>query len=461
MRKEKDFDDIFKKGLGEPGGPAYREEDWNALAEMLDKPKKKLGIIFWIPVLSGAAILLIVFGWWILTLDKRQNAPAEVHGQTIAKQQALKGDTIKPTLSGRKEMGSAATKDAGVVTQTGKDNYDRLSGKKEIGSAGIKSATGEKIAGNNHNGAFRLKNKSKVLTPELLTATEDNAFYRTYRPGKNKHHSNIDRQQGESDENTDNGSSLTNQIRDTVNLITYNPGFVIFGNTSISDISSLNLLSVKPALLPIKRIKPVIKSAGLQPHYAIRVLGAPEINGVGSLSQTSSGTNLGALFSVELFNKFFVSTGGMYSIKPYNSNVAGYNYNPSLTAHNVSSINANCHVLDIPLNVDYQFYNKHLNALSVGTGLSSYIMLYEHYQYNYADPYIGPINKTIPQTNKYLFGVLNLQATYTRQVAENVGLSLQPYMKLPLTGIGATGARLQTAGFAIGLSWNLRSSTNP
>ncbi len=33
--------------------------------------------------------------------------------------------------------------------------------------------------------------------------------------------------------------------------------------------------------------------------------------------------------------------------------------------------------------------------------------------------------------------------------------------KLPLTGIGATGARLQTAGFTIGLSWNLRSSTNP
>jgi hypothetical protein len=465
MKKEKDFDDIFKKGLGESGGPAYQEEDWNALAQMLETPKRKLGIIFWIPVLSSAAILLIAFGWWVLRPENGQNGAVKVQGQTIAKQQAPKDDMVKPGLLRKNETGSADAKDSSASEQTGKDSYARLSGKKEMGSADVKSAIGEKTARNGYNGAFHLKNKSKVLTPELLAASENSAISHTYRPGKSKHYSNGSRQQGETDENTDNGSAInavTNQMRDTINLIAYNAGLVIDGTRGLSDINSLNLLSVKPVLLPIKRIKPIIKSGGLRPQYALTVLGAPEVDGVGSLSQTSSGTNFGVLFSVELFNKFFVSTGGMYSVKPYASNVPGYGYNPSLTDHNVSSIVANCHVLDIPLNLDYQFYNKHLNALSVGTGLSSYIMLYEHYQYNFADPYVnGPVNKTIPQTNRYLFGVLNLQATYTRQVAANVGLSLQPYMKLPLTGIGATGARLQTAGFAIGLNWNLRSSTNP
>jgi hypothetical protein len=468
MKKEKDFDDIFKKGLGESGGPVYREEDWNALAQMLDTPKKKLGIVFWIPVLSSAAILLIAFGWWVLRPENGQNGTAKMQRQTIAKQQSQKGDTIKPALLRRKEIGSADATDSNAGKQTGKDSYARASEKNRMGSADVKSANGEQIVGTGRHNTHHFKNKSTVLAPDLLATTEENGISNAHRPGKSKHHNNEARQHGEPDKNTDNGTAVnavSSEMRDTVNLVAYKPGLILDGNGRISDANSFSMLSAnvvkKTTLLALRHIKPVIKSGGLQPHYALTVLGAPEVNGVGSLSQTSTGTNLGVLFSVELFNKFFVSTGGMYSIKPYASNVAGYGYNPSLTEHSVASISANCHVLDIPLNLDYQFYNKHLNALSVGTGLSSYIMLYEHYQYNYADPYVSSVDKTIPQTNKYLFGVLNLQATYTRQVAANVGLSLQPYMKLPLTGIGATGARLQTAGFAIGLNWNLRSSTKP
>jgi hypothetical protein len=94
--------------------------------------------------------------------------------------------------------------------------------------------------------------------------------------------------------------------------------------------------------------------------------------------------------------------------------------------------------------------------------LSSYIMLHESYQYYYTDPGTkGPVGYTVPNTGKYFFGILNLQATYQHQVNSKVGIGIQPYMKLPLTSIGYSQVRLQTAGVAVGLSWKLNSLTKP
>jgi hypothetical protein len=125
-------------------------------------------------------------------------------------------------------------------------------------------------------------------------------------------------------------------------------------------------------------------------------------------------------------------------------------------------VTADCRMLDIPLNIGYQVYHKQQNRISVGTGLSSYIMLKENYHYNYAAPYtVGPASYSVPNSNKYFFGVLNLNATYERQINSKVGISVAPYLKLPLTNIGNSQVRLQTTGVAIGVSWNLNSLSKP
>jgi hypothetical protein len=119
-------------------------------------------------------------------------------------------------------------------------------------------------------------------------------------------------------------------------------------------------------------------------------------------------------------------------------------------------------MLDIPLNINYQLFNKNQNKISIGTGLSSYIMLKESYSYEYTNLYgSGSRNVNIESPGKYLFGIMNLQATYTRQVNAKVGVSVQPYLKLPLGEVGASAVKLQSAGVAVGLSWNINSLTKP
>ena len=159
--------------------------------------------------------------------------------------------------------------------------------------------------------------------------------------------------------------------------------------------------------------------------------------------------------------KFTFSTGAAYAKAPYLTPFADYHtsYPFKYTPVDVS---ADCRVLDIPLNVDYLVYSKARNQFSVGSGLSSYIMLNEDYHYNYAKPYnYTPTDYSVTNQNQHFLGILNLQATYLRKLNPKVSLAVQPYLKIPLTGIGASQVRLQTAGVAFGLKWNLNSLAKP
>ena len=73
---EKGLDELFKKKLEDPvdHAAAYKEDDWDALEQMLDKHNKRRGVIYWLPILSSAAaVLLLVFGWWSFETRKKQN----------------------------------------------------------------------------------------------------------------------------------------------------------------------------------------------------------------------------------------------------------------------------------------------------------------------------------------------------------------------------------------------------
>ncbi|HEY2581174.1 MAG TPA: hypothetical protein VGI43_05190, partial [Mucilaginibacter sp.] len=201
------------------------------------------------------------------------------------------------------------------------------------------------------------------------------------------------------------------------------------------------------------------KQAAFRPQYALTFLAAPDINGVGSFQQAQVGTNLGLVFSAHMLKKLSISTGVIYSDKPYSIASEDYHtpYHFPVSPQNISAV---CHMLDIPLNVNYQLYDKHQNKIYVGTGLSSYIMLNENYKFNYANSYYAqalPSSYTVPHSDSYFFGVANLSATYQRQLNSKIALDVQPYLKLPLTDLGYGQVRLQTTGVAVGLTWNLNS----
>lgn len=197
------------------------------------------------------------------------------------------------------------------------------------------------------------------------------------------------------------------------------------------------------------------------PPITLSVMASPDLNSIYLLSKTKTGINAGLMVSVGLFKKLTLSTGVSYARKPYLTDFDDYHtgYRFPVTPE---SVMADCRVLDIPLNLNYELYHQKRNKISVSSGLSSYLMLRENYHFNYRDPdNSGPADYNISNKNKHILGILNMGIMYQRQLNSKFDIGVQPYLKMPLTNIGYGEIKLRSAGIAVNLSWQLNPSQKP
>ncbi|MFD2873056.1 hypothetical protein ACFS5N_11290 [Mucilaginibacter ximonensis] len=427
MKKEKSIDDIFRSALEDPANePAFREGDWDNFENMLDEGKRG-GKVFWLPILgSVAAVLLAFIGWWIF---KPQAGTAVQQTQQVATNKTTKTEAPAVTVQPQ-QAATAGQTETRIATTV-----------KPANTAAIEKTTTQQTKAQQQYLAGANKANGSTATPQLVKKQQLNA------PAFN------------------NNLTAVDTAKPYLAMVPVKADAVTIDQTqgvSTPELSRQSKTGIDAVaiVLPKPKIKATTAGTGFRPQYTLGFLAAPEVNGVGSFNSTSSGTNVGLLFTVGL-NRFSASTGATYSTKPYSLPFSSYH-----TAYqfktNPQSVTADCRVLDIPINIGYQLYNKSLNKISIGTGISSYIMMHESYAYDYGnDPYPGPTSYTVKGKGKYFFSIMNLQASYERKVASNIGLSVTPYLKLPLSDIGYSQVKVQTFGVAVGLNWNINSLTKP
>jgi hypothetical protein len=430
MKSEEDLDNIFKKGLEDPANHrAFNEDDWDALEQMLDKGKKRRGIVYWLPIASGiAAMLLLFLGWWFFKPNVQDN-------NTTGQQQA----NVKPAAP-KTNPGTSG----GAIQQPQTDSIQTT------------TPTNNNVAANS-NAGNHVKAGQTILTPSAGGS-------RRNVTGANK---------------PDVNGRDTIMRRDPALIAGTNPA----GNKDpISDLQASKALSlsVQPVSLttqdfkteiarqpiPVAISKPGKKitkqSFGYRPQWAITALASSDVNGTSSF-QGKVGSNYGLLLSFGATKKLTITSGVVYSSKPYNTSFANYvtTYN---FKHDPTDVTADCKMLDIPINIGYQVYGNFRNKLSVGTGLSSYLMLREKYTYNYADganSAAWPQTYTVPNSKGYLLSIININATYEHKINSNFGISVQPYMKVPISGVGYSNIKLQSTGVAVGVTYNINSFRKP
>lgn len=137
-----------------------------------------------------------------------------------------------------------------------------------------------------------------------------------------------------------------------------------------------------------------------------------------------------------------------------------YDYNPPrnpISYGNIKSIDANCMIIELPLNVNYTIWSEKGNAISIGTGLSSTWMHHEAYTYN--------IKTNTGAWEKYqeemynkehqLFSILDFSAGYQRNW-KNLSFGISPYVKIPLNGIGYGRVKVLSTGIHISFKYGLK-----
>lgn len=187
---------------------------------------------------------------------------------------------------------------------------------------------------------------------------------------------------------------------------------------------------------------------------------APDITTVRFKHRDAVSANAGVLLSVPITRRLSLVTGAVWANKRYQATPAEYKPSPDYWDGKrlPDVIAAQCRVLDIPVNLQYQVLGWGKNTLSVQAGLSSYLMLNEAYTYTYYYPGRDSYEHTreFSNKNRHWFGIQNLSVGYTRQLSPAITIGAQPFVKIPLASIGEGRVKLTSAGVFFTAGYTLK-----
>ncbi len=229
-----------------------------------------------------------------------------------------------------------------------------------------------------------------------------------------------------------------------------------------STAGSFNLVvSVKAPVVPKdSSAKPAKKAtAKSKGHGYIGLTGAPDVSTVRMQSVNGVGTTWGLVLGYSFNNHWAVESGVSLDQKKYYT--AGEYFSKSADASlygkPLQYVNGTCNMWEIPLNIRYNFNPGSKITWFATTGLSTYFMTKQ--QYNYEFQYNGGAswneNWTTTAPSNYLFSVINISGGFEQRIGSIGNLRIEPYLRIPLSGIGAGKLPIMSAGLNVGITRRL------
>ncbi|MBO9571968.1 MAG: outer membrane beta-barrel protein [Chitinophagaceae bacterium] len=205
---------------------------------------------------------------------------------------------------------------------------------------------------------------------------------------------------------------------------------------------------------PIKENKKTTSGKGSK--WQISFSTGPDLSVIGMSKTGDWKMQYGIGVGYSINERVQLRTGFLISRKLYYADSSDYNPPKGFWDYypNLQKIDANCLVYEIPLNVVYTFPSAKKHQWFVSGGLSSYLMKQETYAYYYKDP-SGQDRyreRTINNENDHILSILHLSGGYQYKLNDKLSLMAEPYMKLPLGGVGFGKVKLNNTGvlFTVG-----------
>lgn len=169
------------------------------------------------------------------------------------------------------------------------------------------------------------------------------------------------------------------------------------------------------------------------------------------------GFNVGVELAYHFNDKWAVRTGGIFTQKNYK--LAGEDFTAPkgtpVSYYKLDQVEGSCHMWEIPLLVSYTISSNGKKAVTLNTGLSSYFMTHEDYDYYY--PYNGvptSRNASYNSSDTHPLSIVHFSAGFENRLSKSMSLQIEPYAKIPLGGVGF--GNIQLSSFGINLSVQYR-----
>lgn len=187
-----------------------------------------------------------------------------------------------------------------------------------------------------------------------------------------------------------------------------------------------------------------------------------DMNTVTAIGNSQTGLSGGFGINYRIAKGISAGTGIYYSQKKYSSDRNSYTTaeKPFATWASYSrQIDADCRVIDIPLNMNVLVSKTQKTGIIASAGLSSYIMLSENYDFIYTPTILYPSrgrDYTIKNENQHILSIVNLSVGIEKPIGNQTSIVIQPYAKLPISGIGQGNTNLKSFGIGFQLNYSMK-----
>ncbi|HEY4111004.1 hypothetical protein [Puia sp.] len=188
-------------------------------------------------------------------------------------------------------------------------------------------------------------------------------------------------------------------------------------------------------------------------NWQFGLLLAPDFTSVNSLAGDKAGSSIGLTVDYQFAPHWYLSTGILASRKNYAARNQDYHAPPGFYQNNgiygnVSFVKGSFYMMEIPLNLRYDFSVAGNTLFFISAGSSSYLMTSENanlYWHHFNVEECNGVTHLGTHPNN-LFSTVNLSAGVETGLSNSLSLVIAPYMKLPTRNLGLGQVQMNSVG---------------
>jgi hypothetical protein len=187
------------------------------------------------------------------------------------------------------------------------------------------------------------------------------------------------------------------------------------------------------------------------------VIAGPGFSTIEKQGITKAGLNIGVLAGYQLSKLLSIEAGVMLSQKLYSTSGAHFSMKiigPAMpSGMNVMEIDGSTRVIEIPVNLRYAIFQNNKRKIFSVAGFSSYIVDKESNQYHTSMNGAAEMMYGTYKSNKgYFASSINFGIGYEQKLGNKNTIRIQPYVQLPLKGMGVGDLHVMSTGLYIGIT---------
>jgi hypothetical protein len=206
--------------------------------------------------------------------------------------------------------------------------------------------------------------------------------------------------------------------------------------------------------------QPIARKGGLHINRSLEfgLMGAPDFASVNSVAGAKAGSSFGLTVDYKFADRWYVGTGLLFTRKNFAAAPQNYHVSSNYLSQNgmdyMQFVQGRFNMLEIPLNLRYDFSTTGNTLFFASVGASSYLFTSENCSYYYN--HYGRLDTkefhydSIPN---YLFSSINLSMGVETGISNSLSLLIAPYVKIPTRNIGFGQVQLSSFGIDFALKF--------